>query len=102
SFLHLLPGQSITLLAVALLLCGFVTASETMKRGSFFRRVRVNYAFFGFALLSAVLAPLLLLTKFGASWVGGKPCGLLSLFALLPALVLFGGWEAAKWVRRRK
>ncbi|MBQ9994975.1 MAG: hypothetical protein IJP32_01275, partial [Clostridia bacterium] len=79
-----------------------VMASECMKRGSLFRHVRINYAFFGFALMTIVLVPLVLLTKFGAAWVGGKPCGFEALFSLIPAAVMLVVWEIIKAVRKRK
>ncbi len=95
-------GADITLLAGTLLLCGLVMASECMKRGSLFRHVRINYAFFGFALMTVVLVPLILLTPFGAAWVGGKPCGLYALLALIPASVMLAVWEIVKAVQRKK
>ena len=101
---HLRPGagQDITLLAGTLLLCGLVMASECMKRGSLFRHVRINYAFFGFALMTAVLVPLILLTPFGAAAVGGRPCGILALMPLIPAAVMLAVWEIVKAAERKK
>lgn len=102
--LHLNPGtgEDITILVGTMLLSGLVMASECMKRGSLLRHVRINYAFFGFALMTAALVPVILLTPFGAGWIGGKPCGFLGLSALLPAAVMLAVWEIAKAVRRRK
>jgi hypothetical protein len=77
-------------------------ASECMKRGSLFRHVKINYAFFGFALMTVILVPVILLTPFGAAWVGGKPCGIYSLSALIPAAVMLAVWEIAKAVGRKK
>ena len=100
--LHFEAGEDVSLLVGTLLLCGLVMASECMKRGSLFRHVRINYAFFGFALMTIVLVPLVLLTKFGAAWVGGKPCGFEALFSLIPAAVMLVVWEIIKAVRKRK
>ena len=103
-YLHLRfdAGKDITLLVGTLLLCGLVMASESMKRGSLFRHVRVNYAFLGFVLMTVVLTPVILLTPFGAAWIGGKPCGIYALFALIPAGVMLVVWEIVKALRRRK
>lgn len=95
-------GADITLLAGTLLLGGLVMASECMKRGSLLRHVRINYAFFGFALMTVVLVPLILLTPFGAAWVGGRPCGMYALLALIPAAIMFAVWEIVKAVQRKK
>ncbi len=95
-------GEDITLLVGTLLLCGLVMASESMKRGSLFHHVRINYAFFGFALMTIVLVPIVLLTKFGAAWVGGRPCGFDALFALIPAAGMLLVWEIVKASRKRK
>ena len=100
--LRFAAGQGITLLAGTLLFGGLVMASECMKRGSLFRHVRINYAFFGFALMTVVLIPLILLTPFGAAWVGGKPCGIYSLLALIPGTVMLAVWEIVKAVGRKK
>ena len=100
--LRFAAGQDITLLAGTLLLGGLIMASECMKRGSLFRHVKINYAFFGFALMTVILVPVILLTPFGAAWVGGKPCGIYSLSALIPAAVMLAVWEIAKAVGRKK
>jgi magnesium-transporting ATPase (P-type) len=93
-------GKEIPLLVGTLLLCGLVIASESMKSGSLFRNVRINYAFFGFLLMTVVLVPVLMLTPFGAAWIGGKPCGWMALFSLIPAAVILVVWEIVK--RRQK
>ena len=95
-------GEDVSLLVGTLFLCGLVMASESMKRGSLFRHVRINYAFFGFALMTAAAVPLIFLTKFGAAWTGGKPCGFEALFALIPAVLMLAVWEIVKSVRRKK
>lgn len=95
-------GKEITLLVGALLLCGLVIASESMKQGSLFRHVRINYAFCGFLLITVILVPVLMLTPFGAAWIGGKPCGWAALFALIPAAAILIVWEIAKAVKRKK
>ncbi len=100
--LSLQNGEEIPFLCGTILLCGLVMASESMKTGSLFRHVRVNYAFFGFALMTIILTPLILFTGFGASWVGGKPCGLAGLFAFLPALGFLAVWEIVKAARKKK
>ena len=94
-------GKEITLLVGALLLCGLVTASESMKQGSLFRHIRVNYAFFGFLLMTVVLVPVLMLTPFGAAWIGGKPCGWMAVFALIPAAVMLAVWEISKALKKK-
>ena len=94
-------GKEITLLVGALLLCGLVTASESMKQGSLFRHIRVNYAFFGFLLMTVVLVPVLMLTPFGAAWIGGKPCGWMAVFALIPAVVMLAVWEISKALKKK-
>jgi len=103
-FFHLRfgAGEDVSLLVGTLLLCGLVMASECMKRGTLFRHVRINYAFFGFALMTAAAVPLILLTKFGAAWAGGKPCGFEALFSLIPPAVMLAVWETVKAVRRKK
>lgn len=95
-------GEDITLLVGSLLLCGLVMASESMKTGSLFRHVRVNYAFFGFSLMTLVLTPVVLFTKFGSAWVGGKPCGPSALLALIPAAGMLAVWEIVKAARKKE
>ena len=95
-------GEEISLLAGSLLLCGAVAACESMKSGSLFRHVRVNYAMFGFLLMTAVLVPLILLTGFGSAWVGGQPCGMEAVYALIPAAGMLAVWELVKVFRKRK
>ena len=95
-------GKEITLLVGTLLLCGLVIASESMKRGSLFRHVRINYACFGFLLMTVILVPVLMLTPFGAALVGGKPCGWMALYALIPAAGILAVWEIVKAFRQKK
>ncbi len=99
--LNLRSGEEISFLVGTLLLCGLAMASESMKTGSLFRHVRVNFAFLGFAGMTLLLAPLVLFTGFGAAWVGGKPCGLPGLLAILPAAGILAVWEIVKAVRKK-
>lgn len=99
--LNLRNGEELSFLVGALLLCGLTMASESMKTGSLFRHVRVNSAFLGFAGMTLVLVPLVLFTKFGAAWVGGKPCGPVGLLALLPAAEILAVWEFMKAVHKK-
>lgn len=95
-------GEDLTLFAGALLFCCPIVALEIMKKGSLFRHVRVNYASFGFfaAAISGIL--LMMLTNFGSARIGGKPCGVVSLFALIPAVIMLVVFEIYKKIGKQK
>lgn len=95
-------GADRTLLVASLLLCGLVMASESMKKGSLFRSVRVNYAFFCFFVMTVLWLLFIMLTKTGASLIGGAVCKGGALLVPAPALIVLAVWEGVKMLYRNR
>lgn len=94
-------GEDTTLFVGALLLCCPIAASEIMKKGSLFRHVRINYAFFAFAIATVCASLVIMLTGWGATRIGGRPCGLTSLYAFIPPAIMALVYELWKKLGKR-
>ncbi|MBQ2724702.1 MAG: cation-transporting P-type ATPase [Clostridia bacterium] len=85
-------SDGLLFLCCSLILAGLITSCGIMKKGSLFRPGRINTAYVSFALASALLIPLLLLTAH-LSWQGSLLC---LGAALIPAGILLAFFEFVK------
>ncbi|MBO6052516.1 MAG: hypothetical protein J6Q17_02145, partial [Clostridia bacterium] len=95
------PERARAMLSAAAILSGLAFSAECGAGGSLFLKREFNLAQAIFAAASVLFAAWILFTQTGAAAVGGSPCGLEGLCAVLPAAFVFLASEIRKTVHKR-
>ncbi|MBR5365908.1 MAG: cation-transporting P-type ATPase [Clostridia bacterium] len=94
------PESARAMLSAAAILSGLAFSAECGTDGSLFLKREFNLAQAIFAAASVLFAAWILFTRTGAALVGGLPCGLEGLCAVLPAAFVFLASEIRKVVQK--